>query len=394
MAARRTELLEFAVLGLLHETPHARVRAAQAAQRRARPVPRAVLRHALPLPAGTARPGLDHRGDRGPHDEPRTVGQQARAHRLRAHRRRQGAVPGPAQRGRADRLGGRHLRRPLRLLRPHRGRGPAAHPRGPSQPPRGAAGEHPHRLRQEPRALRQLHRRARTARAGLRRARGPLAQRADHRRARTPRPPPSSTTSRTTNRSPRSTTRSYPMGSIRVAIVGVGNCASSLVQGVEYYKDADPTGTVPGLMHVMFGDYHVKRRRVRRRLRRGRQEGRLRPVRGDQRLREQHHQDRRRRPPPVSPSSAATPTTASASTTASDHRGVRRRAGGHRPGAQGRQGRRARLLPPGGFGDGRQVLRPVRDRRERRLRQRPAGLHRLRPRVGREVRGGRRAGHR
>lgn len=47
------------------------------------------------------------------------------------------------------------------------------------------------------------------------------------------------------------------MGTVRVAIVGVGNCASSLVQGVEYYKDADPTGTVPGLMHVMFGDYHV-----------------------------------------------------------------------------------------------------------------------------------------
>ena len=48
------------------------------------------------------------------------------------------------------------------------------------------------------------------------------------------------------------------MGSIRVAIVGVGNCASSLVQGVEYYKDADPSGKVPGLMHVMFGDYHVR----------------------------------------------------------------------------------------------------------------------------------------
>ncbi len=47
------------------------------------------------------------------------------------------------------------------------------------------------------------------------------------------------------------------MGSIRVGIVGVGNCASSLVQGVEYYKDADPQGRVPGLMHVQFGDYHV-----------------------------------------------------------------------------------------------------------------------------------------
>jgi myo-inositol-1-phosphate synthase len=47
------------------------------------------------------------------------------------------------------------------------------------------------------------------------------------------------------------------MGSVRVAIVGVGNCASSLVQGAHFYRDADPSGTVPGLMHVTFGDYHV-----------------------------------------------------------------------------------------------------------------------------------------
>lgn len=47
------------------------------------------------------------------------------------------------------------------------------------------------------------------------------------------------------------------MGSIRVAIVGVGNCASSLVQGVHYYRDASPDQAVPGLMHVQFGDYHV-----------------------------------------------------------------------------------------------------------------------------------------
>jgi myo-inositol-1-phosphate synthase len=47
------------------------------------------------------------------------------------------------------------------------------------------------------------------------------------------------------------------MGSVRVAIVGVGNCASSLVQGVEYYRKADPGDRVPGLMHVTFGDYHV-----------------------------------------------------------------------------------------------------------------------------------------
>ncbi|CAB4682125.1 unannotated protein [freshwater metagenome] len=48
------------------------------------------------------------------------------------------------------------------------------------------------------------------------------------------------------------------MSEIRVAIVGVGNCASSLVQGVEYYKDASPDHRVPGLMHVMIGEYHVR----------------------------------------------------------------------------------------------------------------------------------------
>jgi myo-inositol-1-phosphate synthase len=47
------------------------------------------------------------------------------------------------------------------------------------------------------------------------------------------------------------------MGSVKVAIVGVGNCAASLVQGVHYYRDADETASVPGLMHVRFGEYHV-----------------------------------------------------------------------------------------------------------------------------------------
>ncbi|MGH2344129.1 MAG: inositol-3-phosphate synthase, partial [Chloroflexota bacterium] len=48
------------------------------------------------------------------------------------------------------------------------------------------------------------------------------------------------------------------MGKVRVAIIGVGNCASSLVQGVHYYRDAADDDFVPGLMHVNLGGYHVR----------------------------------------------------------------------------------------------------------------------------------------
>src|ERR1700716_3555593 len=44
---------------------------------------------------------------------------------------------------------------------------------------------------------------------------------------------------------------------VRVAVVGVGNCASSFVQGVQYYRHADPADFVPGLMHVDLGGYHI-----------------------------------------------------------------------------------------------------------------------------------------
>jgi myo-inositol-1-phosphate synthase len=52
-------------------------------------------------------------------------------------------------------------------------------------------------------------------------------------------------------------TSRYQEEKVRVAIIGVGNCASSFVQGVQYYKDADPAEQVPGLMHVDLGGYHV-----------------------------------------------------------------------------------------------------------------------------------------
>jgi myo-inositol-1-phosphate synthase len=49
----------------------------------------------------------------------------------------------------------------------------------------------------------------------------------------------------------------YQHDKVRVAIIGVGNCANSFVQGVHHYRDADPKVRVPGLMHVDLGGYHV-----------------------------------------------------------------------------------------------------------------------------------------
>jgi myo-inositol-1-phosphate synthase len=49
-----------------------------------------------------------------------------------------------------------------------------------------------------------------------------------------------------------------PPAKVRLAIAGVGNCASSLLQGLTYYRDADPSTEVPGLMHVSLGGYHIK----------------------------------------------------------------------------------------------------------------------------------------
>jgi myo-inositol-1-phosphate synthase len=57
--------------------------------------------------------------------------------------------------------------------------------------------------------------------------------------------------------SPNGTAR-YQSDTVRVAIIGVGNCASAFVQGVHYYRDADPSERVPGLMHVDLGGYHIR----------------------------------------------------------------------------------------------------------------------------------------
>ncbi len=62
----------------------------------------------------------------------------------------------------------------------------------------------------------------------------------------------------TTTRRKRTATRRTSKGRIRVAIIGVGNCASSLVQGVHYYRNAKPGDRVPGIMHVDLGGYHIR----------------------------------------------------------------------------------------------------------------------------------------
>jgi myo-inositol-1-phosphate synthase len=62
----------------------------------------------------------------------------------------------------------------------------------------------------------------------------------------------------TRNGSPNGNGRARSQDKVRVAIVGVGNCANSLLQGVQYYKDAEDDHFVPGLMHVNLGGYHIR----------------------------------------------------------------------------------------------------------------------------------------
>src|SRR5690606_29744841 len=262
--------------------PDARVRAAQAAQRPARRLPHAVLRLALPGAAPAHRGRAHHRGEqRHPAPRPRRAPQP---HRLPAHRGRPSPTRRDARHRRAGGLGGRGVRRPVQPLRHHRRPHPAAHPRGAPRPDGRAPGDAARVDAAGPGAHGRRRRRARAPRPGAGRTRGRVAgephrHRAGHpRRPRLPHPGPGGWTVpvpaggvhraggnprpvHRPGRRPRPVhhhTQGARMSSIRVAIVGVGNCASSLVQGVQYYADADPADTIPGLMHVTFGDYHVR----------------------------------------------------------------------------------------------------------------------------------------
>jgi myo-inositol-1-phosphate synthase len=68
----------------------------------------------------------------------------------------------------------------------------------------------------------------------------------------------SNTNGKTSNGQATNGAARYQREKVRVAIIGTGNCASSFVQGVQFYRDADPTQPVPGLMHVDLGGYHVR----------------------------------------------------------------------------------------------------------------------------------------
>ncbi len=92
---------------------------------------------------------------------------------------------------------------------------------------------------------------------------------------------------------------------VRVAIIGVGNCANSFVQGVQYYKDADPAEERPRPDARRPRRLPHPRRRIRRRLRHRQGEGRQGPLRGDLVRPEQHDQVRRGAATSASPSSAA-----------------------------------------------------------------------------------------
>ncbi len=173
---------------------------------------------------------------------------------------------------------------------------------------------------------------------------------------------------------------------IRVAIAGVGNCSSSLLQGVEYYRTADPAESVPGLMHVELGGYHVgdvefvaafdvDAAKVGLDLGKAVFAGQNNTIRfadvPETGVLVQRGADARR-PRQVLPP---------------DRRGVPGRTRRRGPGAARLERRRARLVPARRLRGRAEVLRAVLPGHGRRVRQRDPGVHRERPGVGEEVHG-------
>src|ERR1700754_3365182 len=250
----------------------ARLRAPEGARHETRHDPRGdQLWHPLSHAQASVPGRLDNRVGRGLSDYP-PDDHQAGPGCLQDHRRGQGTVrrsSGPCRPGNVRR---RRFRGAFRLLLPDRPRDPPADSRGSAPPHRGTPRGPARSAVARHRPPRRVHPGTSAPRPRGRRARGPLAGGAHHQRALRPHPVgpgrrPRSPRRPGWGRIPRNPAsapgpavmnkEANAMGSVRVAIVGVGNCASSLVQGVEYYKNADPNDRVPGLMHVTFGDYHV-----------------------------------------------------------------------------------------------------------------------------------------
>ena len=172
---------------------------------------------------------------------------------------------------------------------------------------------------------------------------------------------------------------------VRVAIIGVGNCANSLLQGVQYYKDAARGQFVPGLMHVNLGGYHVSRHRVHGRVRRHRGQGRQGP--------------RRTRSGRIRTTRSSSPTCrrrASRSSRGMTHDGIGKylsevveKAPGETDDVVGilqrDADRRRRQLPPGRLRGGDEVVRGADPRGRLRDGQLHAGVHRARARTGRSA---------
>jgi len=294
-------MLDLAILGLLHESPMHGLRAAKAADHEARCVPGGhLVRVPVPdaTPASNRRLDLEEPGAESTDPEVR-ADEPAGPGGLQDHGGGQGALPGAARRGRTGNVRGHRLRcalaffsrtdqdTRLRILEGRRRkieeRREACARRCPAPPSDSMP------TRWNCNDTDSKHATAKSLVGGAHR----------HRALR---PPAGGNPADTQHRSIRSGHAGAAVmieggtcdGSVRVAIVGVGNCASSLVQGVEYYRNADPNSRVPGLMHVTFGDYQ----RVRRGVRRGvstwtpRRWGVTWPRRCRQR--EQHHQALRR----------------------------------------------------------------------------------------------------
>ena len=163
-----------------------------------------------------------------------------------------------------------------------------------------------------------------------------------------------------------------------MAIIGVGNCANSFVQGVHYYRDTDATRAGPGPDARRPRRLPRLRHRVLRRLRHRRRQGRQGPLRGDLVRPEQHDQVRRRRPQARRRGPARDdPRRPRQVPQGEDHQGARPD-GRHRRDPQGDPDRRGRLLPAGGLRAGHQVVRRADPRGGLRVRQLHPGVHRPR----------------